>query len=208
MKINYEFTRTSPKQLFAQVRYFAAGRTDIYQNLRVTDFSRQGLEDAAKSRFGFVELEWTDMENQPDSFEETVTGSGYTKQVVSDPVPDFDVATQKLMETVVETEDEIRTTYVVALMSDTEKAERVAKWRKEVSVTPRQARLELAKRGLLANIDTIIAALPADQQDAVKIEWEYAVSVERGSVWVQQLGTALGLDDSGLDDLFLKAAEL
>ena len=76
-------------------------------------------------------------------------------------------------------------------------------------VTPRQARLELARRGQLANIDAIIASLPADQQEAVQIEWEYAVSIERlvrpGCI---QLGSALGLDEEGLDELFKAAAEL
>ena len=75
-------------------------------------------------------------------------------------------------------------------------------------ISPRQARLELTNRGLLSNVDAVIAALPAEQKAVVEIEWEYAVYIERNSPWVIQLGTALGLDDSGLDDLFLKAAEL
>lgn len=89
-----------------------------------------------------------------------------------------------------------------------EQAEFLNNWRSFAQVTPRQARLELAKRGQLANIDTIIASLPADQQEIVQIEWEYAVSIERSSPWVIQLGSALGLDEVGLDELFKAASEL
>ena len=76
------------------------------------------------------------------------------------------------------------------------------------SVTPRQARLELAKRGLLDNVASIISVIPEPDKSLIEIEWEYAVSIERASPWVIQLGTALGLDEAGLDDLFKEAAAL
>ena len=40
------------------------------------------------------------------------------------------------------------------------------------------------------------------------IEWEYAVSIERLSHWVIQLGSGLGLDEVALDELFKSASEL
>lgn len=130
------------------------------------------------------------------------------KNIVREPTPEFDEFAMRLVSTVSESDTEVTYGFTVEAMSAEEQAEYLSAWRATVSVTPRQARLELAKRGLLANIDTIIASLPADQQDAVKIEWEYAVSIERSSAWVQQLGLALGLDDVGLDGLFKNAAEL
>lgn len=87
-------------------------------------------------------------------------------------------------------------------------ADTLSNWRDVAKVTPRQARLELAKRGLLANIDEIIALIPEPDKTTVEIEWEYAVSIERSSPWVIQLGSALGLDEAGLDNLFKAAAEL
>jgi hypothetical protein len=170
------------------------------------EFTKDVLVEEAKKLFEEVAEEWTRMENQPDTFDEHVTGSGFLKTLVHESPPAVDMFSEKAEPQVVETEDEIRHTFTVVPKTDQEKEEVLLEWRAVTSVTPRQARLELAKRGLLANIDTIIASLPADQQDAVKIEWEYAVAVERSSVWVQQLGVALGLDDAGLDDLF-KAAE-
>ena len=208
MIINFEFTKVLPKQLFAQVRYFADGKPDIYQNLRLTVFTKDALEEAAKVRFESVAREWERMESQPEVFDEVVAGSGQLKQSVNAPIPTYDPLVEKLEESTVETDSEIRRVYTVVPQSYAEKAEALSIWRASVSVTPRQARLELAKRGQLANIDTIIASLPAEQQELVQIEWEYAVSIERSSPWVIQLGSALGLDEAGLDELFKAASEL
>lgn len=76
------------------------------------------------------------------------------------------------------------------------------------SVTPRQARLALLGAGLLAQVDAAIASMEEPQRSAVQIEWEYATAVERASPWVAGLGSALGLDDAALDQLFITAATL
>lgn len=75
-------------------------------------------------------------------------------------------------------------------------------------VTPRQARLALLGAGQLANIDAAIAALDEPTKSAVEIEWEYAVSVERTSPWVQAMTKALGMTDEQTDQLFEAAAQL
>lgn len=72
------------------------------------------------------------------------------------------------------------------------------------SVTPRQARLALSQQGKLAAVNTAVAA--AD--DATKITWEFALSIDRTSPLVATLGAAIGLTDSQIDDLFILAATL
>ena len=46
------------------------------------------------------------------------------------------------------------------------------------------------------------------QKSVAITEWEYATTVERLSHWVIQLGSALNLDEEGLDELFKAAAVL
>jgi hypothetical protein len=124
--------------------------------------------------------------------------------------PDFDPDTQTRERTLSPTlvGDRWEHSWTVRDLTAEELAQEAQRKRAEMIVTPRQARLELSKRNLLTNIDTIIASLPAEQQELVQIEWEYAVSIERNSPWVIQLGSALGLDEEGLDELFKAAALL
>lgn len=72
-------------------------------------------------------------------------------------------------------------------------------------VTIRQARLALLQAGLLDDID---AAIAASTERSLKIEWEYASTIERNSPWVQALTVALGLSSSQLDSLFEEAIGL
>ena len=76
------------------------------------------------------------------------------------------------------------------------------------SVTMRQARLALLGAGLLQSVDAAVAAMPGVGGDAARIEWEYALSVERGSPLVAGLSASLGLTDAQLDALFTTAAGL
>lgn len=76
------------------------------------------------------------------------------------------------------------------------------------SITPRQARLGLLGAGLLSQVDPAIESLASPAKEQAQIEWEYATSIERDSEWINQLGTALGLDSAGIDELFKQAAEL
>lgn len=76
------------------------------------------------------------------------------------------------------------------------------------SVTMRQARLALLGAGLLSGVEAAITTLPEPQKSAALIEWEYAALVQRSSGLVPMMGTALGLTESQLDDLFVAAAAL
>ena len=75
-------------------------------------------------------------------------------------------------------------------------------------VTMRQARLALHAAGLLQSVETAINAMPEPPQTAARIEWDYASEVHRASEFVTTLGTAIGLDEQGLDELFFAAAEI
>ena len=76
-------------------------------------------------------------------------------------------------------------------------------------VTMRQARLALLQAGLLSQVEAAIAAIEDPvQRQAVQIEWEYAAEINREHPWVQGLATALGLNETQLDDLFVAANSL
>ena len=76
------------------------------------------------------------------------------------------------------------------------------------SISPRQARLALLQADLLSQVDTAISSLESPAKETAQIEWEYATSIERSSEWINQLGGALGLDATGIDDLFKTASTL
>lgn len=85
----------------------------------------------------------------------------------------------------------------------------IEEWRvRQNPISPRQARLALLNAGLLSQVSTAIASLESPAKEIAEVEWEYATSIERGSEWINQLGTALGLDSAGIDELFKQAVEL
>lgn len=124
--------------------------------------------------------------------------------------PDFDYDTQVRDRTTAPTlvGDRWEHSWTVRDLTAEELSQRDQEKRAGLVVTPRQARLELSKRNLLTNIAEIIALIPEPDKTVVEIEWEYAVSIERNSPWVIQLGSALGLDEKGLDELFESASKL
>jgi len=73
-------------------------------------------------------------------------------------------------------------------------------------VTMRQARLALLATGKLADVDTVIAAMPEPDQSAAKIEWEYATEVKRDWPTLLTLAPLLGLSDADVDQLFIDAS--
>ena len=76
------------------------------------------------------------------------------------------------------------------------------------SVTMRQARLALRARGLLSSVQPAIDALPADDREKAQIEWDYSNELLRNNPFVTLLGTALGLDSTAIDRLFVEASRL
>lgn len=75
-------------------------------------------------------------------------------------------------------------------------------------ITARQARLALLNAGLLDDVEATIEALPANVRAQVRIEWDSATHVERGSTVTQMVATALGLTATQVDALFVAAAGL
>lgn len=76
-------------------------------------------------------------------------------------------------------------------------------------VTRRQARQALALAGLFAAVQPAIDAIPDPQQrQLAQIEWDDSQDFERDRPLLIQLGHAIGLDDVGIDELFIQAGAL
>lgn len=76
-------------------------------------------------------------------------------------------------------------------------------------VTRRQARQALLLAGLLEHVPTALAAIEDPiQRGMAEIEWADATDFDRDRPLLVALATALGLDGPGLDNLFIRAAQL
>lgn len=76
-------------------------------------------------------------------------------------------------------------------------------------VTRRQAKQALLLAGLLDNVQPAIDAIEdATQRGLVQIEWDDSQVFQRDRPALIGLGTALGLDSDGLDQLFIQAGAL
>ena len=53
-----------------------------------------------------------------------------------------------------------------------------------------------------------VAFIENSQDDTIKIEWEYASTIERNNPLVSTLGEQLGLTKEQLDSLFVEASKL
>ena len=71
------------------------------------------------------------------------------------------------------------------------------------SITMRQARLYLLNAKLLSQVDNIVS-----QNEAWKIEWEYATDVVKDSPLVVALASQLGLSAEAIDTMFSEASKL
>lgn len=76
------------------------------------------------------------------------------------------------------------------------------------SVSMRQARLALFGAGLLSAVEAAISAQAEPTKSVIKIEWDYATSVDRNWPTLLALRAALGLTDDQLDQLFITAVKL
>lgn len=204
---NYEFTKVSPQQLMLQVRYTKDGLPDYWVNLRITDFSEDGLHQSASDSAYQAEQFWQSISELP---QEVVPqqSDGIAKTRIYADAPEHDPFNKNLSYEWVETENAITQTWVITEKSEEEKAEYLNQWRGGLEVTMRQARLALSQQGLLAIVKDAIALIPEPDKTAVSIEWEYAAIVQRGSPWVATMASALGLNDEQMDDLFKLAATL
>lgn len=77
------------------------------------------------------------------------------------------------------------------------------------TVTRRQARQALLLRGMLDKVPAAIQRISDETQRALaQIEWEDSQTFERHRPLVVEIAAAIGLDDAGLDALFIEAARL
>lgn len=100
-------------------------------------------------------------------------------------------------------------TMIYEILEASEEEIEAAKPPVPAKVTRRQARSALLIRGLLEQVDIVIAAIPdVATRKLAQIEWQDASEFDRNRTLVIQIGTALGLDSKGLDDLFRLAVTL
>ena len=208
MKYEYTFTKIAPKQLFFTVKYSSGDLPDQFRNINTNDFSEENLKRLAESMVPSVIHTWNAIAEAPEDapLEGVVISKTYKPSINLDE-PSYNPETQKLEMVVTENETEIVTSWSIVELSAEEKESRLNGWRTYLSVTMRQARLALMQQGKLEDVQVALDALPEPQKSVAITEWEYATTVERNSPWVIQLGSALGLDEEGLDELF-KAASL
>lgn len=78
------------------------------------------------------------------------------------------------------------------------------------SVTARQIRLWLVANGTsLAAVDAAINQIPDDAgRDRVRVEWEYAPTIDRAHPMLSQIAAGLGLSAAVLDQAFREASVL
>lgn len=76
------------------------------------------------------------------------------------------------------------------------------------SVSMRQAREALIRRGHIATVDSYIANMPGIEGDIARNEWDKSQVVERNRPLTLAMGQLLGLDAEALDELFIFAATL
>jgi hypothetical protein len=78
------------------------------------------------------------------------------------------------------------------------------------SITATQIRLWLIENNFsLSNIDNLIQSIE-DQKTREKVmtEWEYAPYILRNHPFISTIGSALGLDDSQIDQAFIEASNI
>ena len=74
------------------------------------------------------------------------------------------------------------------------------------SVTMRQARQAMLYSGILTQVDALIAAMPGEEGESARIDWNHARDVKRDWPLIAVLGPQLGLTEQQIDDLFIYAA--
>lgn len=72
------------------------------------------------------------------------------------------------------------------------------------SITPRQVRLFLLQQNFLANVEAMIA----QQDEATKITWQYALEFRRDDPLLNQLAIELGLTEQQIDEFFIQASKI
>lgn len=76
--------------------------------------------------------------------------------------------------------------------------------------TPRQFRLALIYSGIsLSAVDNLIDGISdPNQREIVRVQWEYAIMIEKNNQLIQQLFSDLGYTKEQVDDIFILAVTL
>ena len=211
--MNYEITALLPEINKLQVRYIDSQDREVFLSFVVDSFDEQDLHAAAQEGISRAITYFKNIEQKgainvtPESLSNK-TGETNITDYAPTPPPTYDPFNEYLNKSMVENNGVLTEEWEIKPLSAEQKDELRLGWRAQAGVSMRQARLALIQRGLLNQVDASIAAMPEPDRAIVEIEWEYASSIERNSPWVIQLGSALGLDEEGLDELFKAAAEL
>jgi hypothetical protein len=72
----------------------------------------------------------------------------------------------------------------------------------------RQARQAMLSAGILAQVDALIAAMPGDEGESARIDWNHARDVKRDWPLIGAIGPQLGLAEQQIDDLFIYASTI
>lgn len=77
------------------------------------------------------------------------------------------------------------------------------------TITARQARLVLAKNGLLSEVERAIGDIEdTEARQVAGIEWEYAAYLERHAPWLTHMAAQLGMSDADVDAMFIQGETL
>lgn len=72
----------------------------------------------------------------------------------------------------------------------------------------RQARQAMLYAGILAQVDALIAAMPGEEGESARIDWNHARDVKRDWPLIGALGPQVGINEQQVDDLFIYAATI
>lgn len=76
------------------------------------------------------------------------------------------------------------------------------------SISMRQARLALLKRGILEDITEAINSLPENLSQQAQIEWDYGTEVSRENIFVNKILLDMDYSEDDIDELFIEAQKL
>lgn len=76
------------------------------------------------------------------------------------------------------------------------------------TVPMRSARLILLREGLLSSVQSHIDNMVGIDAEEAKINWEFALTVQRDDPLVKQLIPSLGKTEAQIDQMFIEASQL
>lgn len=119
--------------------------------------------------------------------------------------PIYDQMTEKVMEfPPIFVGDKWTQHRVVTSVSEEEQTQRLSDYRRGLSCSSVQGKIELNNMGFLDDADDVIAKSDRNTQ----IAWAHATTWQRTSLMIERLGDQLGFTAEDLDNLFTSAARI